>query len=246
MDYPRSRHVRPGQRRTAIFVAAALVAVLGYAPLKAGAIVALEAGARAGYALTVGAPGLESDSVRQRTDDGAAWLETMSAPQEADTASSHSGGLFFPAYTQDGDVPLPASYREWVFVGGATGLAYGEPARARHDGAPGTFTHVYLEPGAFQHFRETGEFPEGTTFALEMREPTTGVSIARDGWFAGRSSGIHLAVKDTKRLGGWAYFNVDGSGLARQVRSDTCVSCHAEHGAVDNVFVQFYPVLTER
>jgi len=78
-----------------------------------------------------------------------------------------------------------------------------------------------------------------------MREPTTGVSIAKDGWFAGRSSGVHLAVKDTEHLGGWAYFNVDSTGIARQVRSSTCLSCHTEHGAVDNVFVQFYPVLTE-
>jgi hypothetical protein len=173
------------------------------------------------------------------------WLETWLTPQETDEASSHSGGLFRPAYTEDGDTRLPTSYREWIFVGGATGLAYGEPPRARHDGAPGTFTHVYLEPGAFRHFRATGEFLEGTTFVLEMRQPTSGVSIATDGWFAGRSTGVHLAVKDTERLGGWAYFNVDSTGLARRVKSSACNSCHTEHGAVDNVFVQFYPVLTE-
>lgn len=137
MDHPRKPHTRPGQRRAAIFVCVALIAVLGYAPLKAGAVAALEVGARAGYALTEGAPGLESGSLHQRTTDGAAWLETLSTPQETDEASSHSGGLFRPAYTQDDDVRLPASYREWIFVGSATGLAYGEPTRARHDGAPG-------------------------------------------------------------------------------------------------------------
>jgi hypothetical protein len=28
-------------------------------------------------------------------------------------------------------------------------------------------------------------------------------------------------------------------------RSADCYSCHLEHGAVDNTFVQFYPVLME-
>jgi len=142
MDHPRKLHTRPGQRRPAILVCVALVAVLGYAQLKAGVVAALDVGARAGYALTEGAPGLESDSLRQRTAAGAAWLETISTPQSAEPASSHSGGLFFPEYTEADDIRLPESYREWIFVGGATGLAYGEPTRARHDGAPGTFTHV--------------------------------------------------------------------------------------------------------
>ena len=143
---------------------------------------------------------------------------------------------------------MPENYPEWVFVGGATGLAYGEntlPA-TRHDDAPGMFTHVYLEPGAYRHYLETGEFPEGTTFALDMREPTSGVSIATGGWFAGRLRGTHLAVKDSERFDGWAYFNLAADGLGRRVRNSSCNDCHVEHGDVDNVFTQFYPVLTDR
>lgn len=67
-------------------------------------------------------------------------------------------------------------------MGSATGLAYGEPGARREHDTPGAFTQVYLEPEAFRHFRETGEFPEGTTFVLDIRKPTTGISIARDGW----------------------------------------------------------------
>ncbi len=245
MDVKRNQPAR--QRRVGWFVALALGgSFLGYAPLKHAAIDAIEGGARVGFRLATGAPGIEAESLRAHADDKAAWLETTSTPGEAEEASSHSGGLFFPAYTQEGELRLPDSYRQWVFVGGATGLAYGEPARARHEGAPGTFTLVYLEPGAFEHFRTKGEFPEGTTFALEMREPASGVSIATDGWFAGNSVGVHLAVKDTERLGGWGYFNVDRAGVARRIRANTCNACHTEHGEVDNVFVQFYPVLTEK
>jgi len=246
MDLPR----KPSEnRRPHAGIALALtlgLLFLGYAPLKHAAITALEIGSRSSLQLVGGSTADEPATPRQlRAADGAGRLEARSTSQKTDQAPSHSGGLFFPEYTRDGDVRVPTAYREWVFVGAATGLAYGEPTRERHDGAPGTFTHVYLEPGAFRHFRDTGTFPEGTTFALEMRQPTGGVSIATDGWFAGRSAGVHLAVKDTERLGGWAYFNVDGTGLARRVRSGVCSSCHADHGAVDNVFVQFYPVLTE-
>ena len=104
---------------------------------------------------------------------------------------------------------------------------------------------LYLEPAAYHHFRRTGQFREGTAFALEMREPTAGVSIARDGWFAGALQGVHAAIKDTERLGGWAYFDVDASGVAQRVRTPVCNTCHSKHGGLDNVFVQFYPLLTE-
>ncbi|HJO03688.1 MAG TPA: cytochrome P460 family protein [Acidobacteriota bacterium] len=151
----------------------------------------------------------------------------------------------------DGSLIFPDSYRQWIFVGSATGLAYGEPSETRRHGdpsdraRPGPFTHVYLEPEAYEHFRQTGQFQEGTDFALEMRAPTTGVSIARGGWFAGHLQGVHASIKDTQRFGGWAYFDVDSSGVARRVRTPACATCHAEHGQIDNVFVQFYPLLTE-
>ncbi len=125
MDRPRKPHLRAGQRRAAIFVCVALAATLGYAPLKAGAVAALHVGARAGYALTRGAPGLESESLRRQTAAGADWLEAMSTPPEADTASSHSGGLFQPAYTPADDL-RPERWREWRFVDGVTGAAFRE------------------------------------------------------------------------------------------------------------------------
>jgi hypothetical protein len=239
MDRPRNPPARPRRRAAIVAGAIVVVATVGYTPLKAGALAALDVGSRAGFALASGAPGLEPGALRKALGaTGAAGAGAATAPATPPP--------FVPVFTQSGDLRLPPSYQEWVFVGGATGLAYGEAALPTHDGAPGTFTHVYLEPGAFRHFRDTGEFPEGTTFALEMREPTGGVSIATDGWFAGKSRGVHMAVKDTARLGGWAYFNVDRTGRARRVHASSCQNCHTEHGAIDNVFVQFYPILTEK
>ncbi len=225
MDVPRQRS--PDRGRAVIVGLLAVAVVAGYGPLKRAGVDLLELGGRA----------------------GAAWLRATPEPSSGQTALAAEP--FTLAFGVDGNLKFPNAYREWVFVGSATGLAYGETSATRRRGDrngqdhPGVFTQVYLEPGAYHHFRQTGQFKEGTTFALEMREPTTGVSIAGDGWFAGDLQGIHAAIKDTERFGGWAYFNVDTSGVARRVGTPACGACHAEHGAIDNVFVQFYPPLTE-
>ena len=158
MDYPREP-LRRGRRNG---VVAALVVVglyVGYAPLKGGVIAALDAGARAGFALASGAPAIEAGSIVRA---GAAWSEAMAAARQPATAPDHSGGLLQPAYTATGALRLPPAYREWVFVGGATGLAYGEPTTIKeHWNAPGIFTHVYLEPGAYRHYLATNHRRSG-------------------------------------------------------------------------------------
>ena len=63
------------------------------------------------------------------------------------------------------------------------------------------------------------------------------------------------AVKDAKRFPeGWAYFlfrdppgksNPHERPAERAFEQKHCFDCHAEHAAVDNVFTQFYSVLTE-
>jgi len=52
-------------------------------------------------------------------------------------------------------------------------------------------------------------------------------------------------VKDSARFpGGWAFFAFGNGTTAKIIPlSRDCYSCHAEHGAVDTTFVQFYPTL---
>ena len=60
-----------------------------------------------------------------------------------------------------------------------------------------------------------------------------------------------MAVKDRAHTPeGWAYYGFGGMGGA--IRStataspkSNCYSCHSEHAARDNVFLQFYPLLAE-
>jgi hypothetical protein len=148
------------------------------------------------------------------------------------------------------EVTFPEDYRKWVFVGASTGLSYSERKAApeseeRSD--PGMFHHTYLNPEAYAHFSRTGTFPEGTMLVLEVRRPERKTSIQRRGWFEGELVGLELAVKDSSRFeDGWAYFSFDeGARTARPFPRDACWSCHKEHGADDNVFTQFYPILRE-
>jgi hypothetical protein len=55
-------------------------------------------------------------------------------------------------------------------------------------------------------------------------------------------------VKDKGRFPGkWGFFGFrDGENAAKAIpASASCYSCHAEHGAVDTTFVQFYPTLID-
>ena len=149
-----------------------------------------------------------------------------------------------PTYTSEGALLLPENYQEWVFVGASTGLSYSEGARS--DGL-GMFHNVYITPPAYRRFTETGEFPEQTMFALAMYEPSQKDDLVRGGFFEGEFTALEFAVKDSARFdGGWAYFNFSGANGVRpqaQPIQQGCAGCHREHGAVDNDFGQFYPML---
>jgi hypothetical protein len=67
------------------------------------------------------------------------------------------------------------------------------------------------------------------------------------GWAqTGASLGSELEVKDAAK-GGWLYYTAGpGEAVAKPVAKQAdCNTCHAEHGAVDHTFVQFYPSLVD-
>jgi hypothetical protein len=59
---------------------------------------------------------------------------------------------------------------------------------------------------------------------------------------------IEVEVKDASRFPGkWAFYNFGRTAVSAKPLPTTaaCYSCHAQNGAVDNTFVQFYPTLAE-
>lgn len=186
---------------------------------------------------------------------GAACLAASNrpAPQSAPPA-----GPADPRYDEKGDLRRPDGFRTWVFVGANLGLRYHpdlKGAKPREQDAPkkdgpGEFHNVYIQPEAYDHYRKTGQFPEPTVLVMEVFEAKErdGKGIVSAGHFPGARRRVEAAVKNSKRPDGsktdWAYYDFGADkATASAFRDAACYDCHLRHADLDNVWVQFYPVL---
>lgn len=147
-----------------------------------------------------------------------------------------------PQFTEHNELRRPMDYREWVWLSSGMAMSYSEET----SGAPG-FDNVFVTRPAYRAFIDTGKWPEKTMFVLEEREALNKGSINKAGHFQGALRGMVAEVKDSTRFpGGWAFFALSTSDSAEALpKTAPCYSCHAQHGAVDNTFVQFYPTLLD-
>jgi|SRR5579872_538069 len=152
-----------------------------------------------------------------------------------------------PQFTSDGQLIRPKNYRKWVYLSSGLGMVYGPAAEGARADSP-RFDNVFVNPASYDSFLETGKWPDHTMFVLEVRNSESKKSINQGGRFQWGLAAVEAEVKDEKRFPGkWAFFGFgDSAPAARQIpASDSCYSCHATNGAVDNTFVQFYPTLFE-
>jgi hypothetical protein len=178
-----------------------------------------------------------------------AVVATRGAAIEQGAAPTPSAGVM-PQYDKDRNLLLPANYRQWMLAGSSLGLSYAE------GGAQGAgmqmFNTTLIEPTAYKHFVETGQFRDGTMLVLLLQGQGTNALPARRGQFATDVHGVEMAVKDSSRVPeGWAYYNFGGSmmgGLRTSAAPQpkaSCYNCHVEHAKRDNVFMQFYQMLSD-
>jgi Cytochrome P460 len=148
-----------------------------------------------------------------------------------------------PIYSDDGRLALPENYREWVYLSSGFDMSYSPMVMSGHH----MFDNVFVEPGAYKAFLATGTWPDKTVLVLEVRGAKDKGSINKNGNYQdGQVMGREVHVKDTARFpeNGWAFFGFDSGNSAKMIpRTADCYSCHAQHAAVDNTFVQFYPTL---
>jgi hypothetical protein len=162
-----------------------------------------------------------------------------------------------PEYDKDGNLLRPVDFEKWIVVGTSVGLDYSDGERPDTNN-PGTIHNVYVQPDAFDHYVRTGEFPEQTMFIVtnhRSQAAKTKGQVSRSGFFAAPTSGLEVSIKDSERYpDGWGYFMYHDSPdkpaseerpVGKAFASQDCFECHAQHGAVDNVFTQYYSVLTE-
>ena len=123
--------------------------------------------------------------------------------QQTNTASVQQ--RYLPEYTKEGDLILPKNFNEWVYVGSPLTPNALNGGKANFP----EFHNVYIEPGSYEIYKKTGEFPEGTIFFKErqLKLPAENPDGSRTeasgrGFFPGKLNGADVTVKDSKRYAG--------------------------------------------
>ena len=167
-------------------------------------------------------------------------IEAASHRSQPAQASPNSA----PAYAKNGDMLPPANYREWIYLTSGIDMSYSASAMQMDHSA---FDNVFVNPEAYRSFLATGTWPDKTVMVLEAREARSKGSINQRGHYqAVGVMDVEVHVKDESRFPGkWAFFSFDAPDKNGTLIPEKapCYSCHAQHGAVDTTFVQFYPTL---
>ncbi len=153
-------------------------------------------------------------------------------------------GCYAQQYTKNGELVLPKDYRQWDFLSSSVGLNYPEEGPAGHP----MFANIFVQHSVRERFENTGTWPDKTVLLMELRDvgrPAADDSfLNKDGQFQTDLMGYVAHVKDSAR-GGWAFYSIpkDASSGKAFDKTAKCFACHADHGAVDTTFVQYYPTL---
>jgi len=174
-----------------------------------------------------------------------AFTAVVALPRVVPQAQTSSSA---PSFSAQGELQLPADYREWVYLTSGLGMTYGPAAAA--EGRRPNFDNVFVNRDSYRQFMSSGKWPDKTMFILEIRGAEEHVSINNGGRTQGEVVAIEAAVKDVSRFREttWAYFNFGSAprpaaSAAPLPTSASCYTCHRDNTAVEQTFVQFYPTL---
>jgi hypothetical protein len=164
----------------------------------------------------------------------------MTAGSQASTAPDGA------TFTSDGQMKLPANYREWVFLSSGLDINYNPPGPT--EAGHSVFQNVFVNPSAYKSFLATGTWPDKTVLVLEIRGAASKAGIDRHGQTQAAVRAIEVHVKDEAHIPGkWGFYEFGKGGAAAKLvgHSADCYTCHEAHAAVDTTFVQFYPTLID-
>ena len=149
-------------------------------------------------------------------------------------------------FDDDGNLVVPEDLDEWIFIGSSLGMGY---SQADFDpDSPGMFQIARMEPTAYERFKETGEFVDGTMLSLHFYGSQNEISINRAGFVMSDLRFAEIHYKDSRRFpDGFNFYNLNnGEAVGQEIAlPNDCVDCHKKDGAYDGVFVQFYPAIHE-
>lgn len=188
-----------------------------------------------------------------------ATMLTVSAAlvcSDANVAGAETGTTWGPKWTSKGDLELPRDYHRWVFIGAPLTPNALNGGKASFP----EYHNVYIQPEAYDAYRKTGKFPEGTILLkeLQLTQPGTNadgssVEPSGRGYFPAGRNGIDISVKDSRRFrdtNGWGFFNYGHHAppyakTAAAAPKETCAACHIANATKDMVFTKFYSAILE-
>ncbi len=179
---------------------------------------------------------------------GWAALVAIALASVATLGAAPGADLPKPTFDKDGNLNRPdVRYREWVYVGTPLTPNKLNPPEAAFP----EFHNVYIHPADFAHYKNAGEFPDGTVIIKELVLVGSEQAVSGNGYFMGEFVGLEATIKDSKRFkdepGYWAYFSFGHSyplaDTATAFPAAACNACHEASAADDFVFTQYYPVL---
>lgn len=172
----------------------------------------------------------------------------------ANIANAQSIPSWGPKWTRSGELVLPSDYHEWIFLGSPLtphALNGGKAAFPEYH-------NVYVQPEAYQAYRDSGKWPEGTILLkeLQLTRPAanadgSSMEVSGRGFFPAALNGIDISVKDSKKFkdtNNWGFFNFGHHAppyekTATALPIDACAGCHIAN-ADNMVFSKFYkPIL---
>lgn len=150
-------------------------------------------------------------------------------------------------FTEDGKLVRPDP-TEWIFVSSSATDTASEMAAARAEAkSEGKFNIIHIDPGDWAHFKQTGEFREGTVLTMSFYN-MDGKDMGRPRLWASERVGMEVGVKDSTRFAdGWGYFRFTGDEQTAEVfPSDRCFACHEAMAETDKVFTQLYAIFQQQ
>lgn len=136
--------------------------------------------------------------------------------------------------SKSNELLLPVNYRNWISV---SPDAAGMPAH-RHKHVAGK---LFVEPSAYEHFSQTGQWPNKTVIVLELRSKKP-MPRTRGGCDL---MGLEAAVKDDSRFPDtWSYYGIvydePRATSPAKLQASECIDC--EH-PLDSMLAMAYPTL---
>ena len=148
-------------------------------------------------------------------------------------------------YNQQGELLWPADTDRWIMLGASLGSEYSEEPFDPQN--PGTLGVVQMEPAAYDHFLEHGEYADGSMFLLTFYQARAESEPQLPGFVQGDVRAREIHVIDRSRFadgrGFFLYSAEPQASSAVLPPGNECVQCHETHGAHDGTFTQFYPPL---